>query len=232
MTCVLFVIRASLSTIGNDRRSPTALSSLQTPSARNYKTQRRPGQPLSVVAARPSRRGCQGFFLLYVLNDGKIYTALCPKPDIWCPGPEPLLRINQLVTKKSTRRSPTPRETTVVPALFPTLANSRTLCVIEFFTAHMEQGQNPGGFFCLRRTATTTPARRCGAGNRGRQAWCRGYSQTVRAWRCFFARPRKCFGQSRPTFASVPPLTFRLVTWQRMSFSWRWVCSAISRAGR
>src|SRR6266567_2546543 len=33
------------------------------------------------------------------------------------------------------------------------------------------------------------------------------------------ARPRKASRQSRPTSLRVPPLTLRLVTWQRMSFS-------------
>src|ERR1700734_4022634 len=41
-------------------------------------------------------------------------------------------------------------------------------------------------------------------------------------------RPRKASRQSRPTSARVPPLTLRLVTWQRTSFSEPLVCSGIS----
>ena len=37
-------------------------------------------------------------------------------------------------------------------------------------------------------------------------------------------RPRKASRQSRPTSLLVPPLTFRLVTWQRTSFSEPLVC--------
>src|SRR5881227_1949320 len=42
------------------------------------------------------------------------------------------------------------------------------------------------------------------------------------------ASPRKASRQSRPRSLRVPPLTLRLVTWQRMSFSEPLVCSAIS----
>ena len=42
------------------------------------------------------------------------------------------------------------------------------------------------------------------------------------------ARPRKASRQSRPVSLRVPPLTWRLVTWQRMSFSEPLVCSGIS----
>jgi hypothetical protein len=41
-------------------------------------------------------------------------------------------------------------------------------------------------------------------------------------------RPRKASRQSRPISLLVPPLTFRLVTWQRTSFSELLVCSGIS----
>src|ERR1700688_4619348 len=41
-------------------------------------------------------------------------------------------------------------------------------------------------------------------------------------------RPRKASRQSRPVSLLVPPLTFRLVTWQRTSFSDPLVCSGIS----
>src|SRR5882757_568836 len=43
-----------------------------------------------------------------------------------------------------------------------------------------------------------------------------------------FLRPRKASRQSRPTSLRVPPLTLRLVTWQRMSFSDPLVCRGIS----
>src|SRR6266478_4224547 len=42
------------------------------------------------------------------------------------------------------------------------------------------------------------------------------------------ARPRKASRQSRPASLRVPPLTLRLVTWQRMSFSEPLVWSGIS----
>ena len=42
------------------------------------------------------------------------------------------------------------------------------------------------------------------------------------------ASPRKASRQSRPVSLWVPPLTCRLVTWQRMSFSEPLVCSGIS----
>jgi len=41
-------------------------------------------------------------------------------------------------------------------------------------------------------------------------------------------RPRKASRQSRPGSLRVPPLTLRLVTWQRTSFSDPLVCSGIS----
>jgi hypothetical protein len=41
-------------------------------------------------------------------------------------------------------------------------------------------------------------------------------------------RPRKASRQSRPISLLVPPLTFRLVTWQRTSFSEPLVCSGIT----
>ena len=59
------------------------------------------------------------------------------------------------------------------------------------------------------------------------------YSQKVMpSFAQVLLRPRKASRQSRPVSLLVPPLIFRLVTWQRMSFSEPLVCSGISGRSR